>query len=304
MVDVAEVDLAALLDEVRRIEVLTRRLVTDVLAGGYASVFRGTGVEFEGVREYAEGDDPRAVDGSVSARMGRPFVKTFVPERERTLLFLLDLSASMDGGFAAWSLRQTAVRVLACLALSAVRNGDKTGFVAFSEGVDAWVPPAKGAGHALRIVRDALALPAASRRTDPAAALRFVRRAVRRHAVVFLLSDFQADGWQAPLARCARRHDVVAVRLLAPESEPPALGLARLADPETGASGVVDLASRRVRTAFRERIEASCARTARDLRRAGVDRMDVVVPREADPDAVAAPIHRFFRMREVRGAKR
>lgn len=304
MVPVAEPDLAALLDEVRRIEVLSRRLVTDGLAGGYASVFRGTGVEFEGVREYVEGDDPRAVDGSVSARMGRPFVKTFVPERERTLLFLLDLSASMDGGLSAWSLRQTAARVLACLALSAVRNGDKTGFVAFSAGVDAWVPPAKGPGHALRIVRDALALPAASPGTDPAAALQFVRRAVRRHAVVFLLSDFQADGWQAPLARCARRHDVVAVRLLAPELEPPALGLVRVEDPESGARRVLDLASARVREAWRRRTAARRAQVEGDLARARVDRMDVPVPRAADPDAVAAPIQRFFRMRETRGTRR
>jgi uncharacterized protein (DUF58 family) len=274
------------------------------MAGGYVSVFRGTGIEFEGVREYVEGDDPRAVDGSVTARMGRPFVKTYVPERELTLLFLLDLSASMEGGFGAWSARQTAARVCACLALSAVRNGDKVGLVAFSDGVDAWVPPGKAPGHALRIVRDVLALRGKSLRTDPEPALRFATRAVHRRAVVFFVSDFLTDGWKRPLTRCARRHDVIAVRLLGPEGAPPQAGLLRLTDPETGASRVVDSSRARVRAAWERRVAAWRERTEQDLHRARVDLLDVPVPREASPDAVAGPIHRFFRMREVRWMKR
>ena len=299
-----DTDLAALLEEVRRIEVLTRRLVSDVMAGGYVSVFRGTGIEFEGVREYVEGDDPRTVDGSVTARMGRPFVKTYVPERELTLLFVLDLSASMNGGFGAWSARQTAARVCAALALSAVRNGDKVGLIAFSDGVDAWVPPGKAPGHALRIVRDVLALEGRSPRTDPEPALRFAAHAVRRRAVVFFVSDFLTQGWQRPLARCARRHDVIAVRLLGPEQEPGRAGLLRLRDPETGASRVVDTGSARVRAAWAERVATWRTQTEQDLRRARVDLLDVPVPREASPDAVAGPILGFFRMREVRGMKR
>jgi uncharacterized protein (DUF58 family) len=296
--------LAEVLEEVRRIEVITRRLYTDLMAGGYLSVFRGSGIEFEGVREYVEGDDPRAVDGSVTARMGRPFVKTYVPERELTLIFLLDLSASMDGGFSAWSARQTAARVCACFALSAARNGDKVGLAAFSSGVDAWVPPAKGPGHALRIVRDCLALPRVSARTDAGPALSFVARTVRRHAVVFLLSDFLADGWQRPLALCARRHDVIAVRLQVPELAEPPRALLRVQDPESGASGVVDLRPARGRDAWARRVGAWNRRTEQDLRRARVDLMDVPVPRTASRDAVVDPIRRFFRMRELRGTKR
>jgi uncharacterized protein (DUF58 family) len=284
--------------------VLTRRLVSDVMAGGYVSVFRGTGIEFEGVREYVEGDDPRAVDGSVTARMGRPFAKTYVPERELTLLFLLDLSASMEGGFGAWSARQTAARVCACLALSAVRNGDKVGLAAFSDGLDAWVPPGKAPGHALRIVRDVLALRGRSAKTDPEPALRFVAQAVRRRAVVFFVSDFLGDGWQRALTRCARRHDVIAVRLLGPELSPPPGGLWRLRDPESGATRVVDAGSARVRAAWERRVAAWRTRTEQDLRRARVDLLDVPVPRVASPDAVAGPILAFFRMRETRGMKR
>ncbi len=296
--------LAEVLAEVKRIDLQTRRLVTGVMAGGYLSVFRGSGIEFDSVREYEDGDDPRAVDWNVTARVGRPFVKTYVDERELTVLFVLDLSASMNGGFGFWSARQVAARVLACLAFSAVRNGDKAGLVAFSDGVDAYVAPRKGTSHALRIVRDALALPAASAETDMAPALERVARGMRRHAVVFLLSDFLADGWQRALTVCGRRHDVVAVRLLTPELALPPRGLVRVADPETGTARVIDTSSGRVRARYLERVAAWHRRTERDLRRAQVDCMDVRVPAARDPEAIARPILEFFRMREMRGMKR
>ena len=299
-----DVELSELLEEVRRIDVLARRLVTDVIAGGYSSVFRGSGIEFDRVREYVEGDPQRAIDWNVTARVGRPFVKTYVDERELTVLFLLDLSASMAGGFSHWSARQTAARVCACLALSATRNNDKVGLIGFSDGVDKYVPPKKGVGHALRIVRDCLALPGGSARTDLTPALEFAARVVRRHAIVFLVSDFLADGWQHALRLCARRHDVVAVRLLTPELTPPDAGLVRARDPETGQETVIDWSSARVRAAYVERVADRHRRTKEELRRAKVDLMDVPITREHDRDMIARPILRFFRMRELRGAKR
>jgi uncharacterized protein (DUF58 family) len=304
MAEDRDADLAELLAEVRRIDVQSRRLVTDVMAGNYLSVFRGAGVEFDEVREYAVGDDPRSVDWNVTARMGRPFVKKYVDERELTVLFLLDLSASMSGGFGVWSARQMAARVCACLALSATRNGDKVGLVAFSEGVDAYVPARKGFGHALRIVRDCLAMPARSVRTAPAPALEFVARAVRRRAIVFLVSDFLSPVAGPALSFCARRHDLIAVRLLIPELAPPGGGLVRVRDPESGAAAVVDWGSARVRAAYAARVAEWRALTEQELRRARVDLMDVPVPRAHGKDMVAGPILRFFRMRELRGAKR
>jgi uncharacterized protein (DUF58 family) len=300
----ADPGLADVLAEVKRIDLQTRRLVTGVMAGGYLSVFRGAGIEFDSVREYADGDDPRAIDWSVTARMGRPFVKSYVDERELSVLFLLDLSASTSGGYGPWSVRQTAARVCACLAFSAVRNGDKAGMIAFSDRVESYVAPRKGVPHALRLVRDCLALPTTGTGTDMAPALEFAARGVRRHAVVFLVSDFLTDGWQQPLAVCARRHDVIAIRLLGPELELPMRGLVRLRDPETGAARVVDAGSPRVRRAWDERLVAWRRRTEQALRRAHVDRMDVRVPRARDPEAVVRPILRFFRMREMRGVKR
>jgi uncharacterized protein (DUF58 family) len=299
-----DAELAELLAEVRRIDVLSKRLVTDVMAGGFSSVFRGSGLEFDEVREYVDGDDPRAVDWNVTARVGRPFVKKFVEEREQTALFLLDLSASMDGGFGAWSARQAAARVCACLALAAVRNDDKTGFVAFSDDVESYVPPKKGAAHAMRIVRDCLVQRGRGARTDPAAALEFVARAVRRRAIVFLVSDFLGGCGGAVLPLCARRHDVVAVRLLSPELTPPGEGVLRVRDPETGRESLVDWNDARTRAAYARRVEAWRARTADELRRAKVDVMDVPVPRTPDRNSIAAPIMRFIRMRELRGAKR
>jgi len=312
--DERDPELAELLAEVRRIDVQSRRLVRDVMSGGYVSVFRGAGLSFDTVREYAEGDDPRTVDWNVTARMGRPFVKTYVEERERTVFFLLDLSASMRGGLGLWSARQTAARVLACLALSAVKNGDKVGLIAFREHVVAYVPPAKGAGHALRIVRDALALPAEGTQSDPAPALDLATHAVRRHAVVFLISDFlQHAGLGSggsggvgdrALARCARRHDVVAVRLLGPELDPPAVGLARVRDPESGADLLLDLGSPRVRAAYAARVAAWRAGLDATFARARVDVLDMPIPRAPGKNLVAGPILAFFRMRETRGLKR
>jgi uncharacterized protein (DUF58 family) len=292
------------LAEVRRIEVRARRRATGVMAGGYLSVFRGAGLEFESVREYEPGDDPRRVDWNVTARVGRPFVKTYVDERDLTVLFLVDLSASMQAGYGVLSARQTAARVVASLALSAVQHGDRVGLVAFSDRVDAYVAPRKGRPHALRLVRDCLALPAGGTKTDMKPALQLAVRALRRHAVVFLLSDFLGEGWQKPLGACARRHDVVAVRLLAPELEAPRRGLLHLADPESGRAAWFDANSPASRAAYAERVAAWRAHVARSLRRARVDLMDVPVPRVRRADDVVQPILRFFRMRELRGRKR
>ncbi len=309
-----DLELAELLEDVRRIEAQSERLVSGVMAGGYKSVFRGTGIEFEEIREYVEGDDPRSVDWSVTARVGRPFVKTYVEERDLTMVFALDLSASMaDGGFGHWSARQTAARIAAILALSASRNDDKVGLVAFSDQVERFVPAGKGLRHVLRIVRDCLALPAATGATDMAPALEFLSRAVRRHAVVFVISDFLDPGddaaWRKALRLCARRHDVVAVRILPPELDPELLrdagaGLLRLVDPETGRRETIDLRSRAVRDEYTRRVAAWRSRVDELFRRAEIDVMDVPVPRELDRDAVAGPILRFFRMRQLRGTKR
>lgn len=318
-------ELEELLDEVRRIEIHSRRMVAEVMAGGYASVFRGSGVEFEEVREYAEGDDPRTVDWNVTARMGRPYIKKYRDERDLTVWFVVDLSASMAWGVGTWSPRQMAARVCACLAMAAVRSNDKVGMIAFSDRVEKHVAVGAGLPHALRIVRDCLALPAHGAGTRLDLALQHLGRVARRRSVVFVLSDFAPIEHDRALRLACQKHDVTAVRLIAPEHVAPSLARRhprtqaaafawtdrlhehgvrrmRLRHPEGRGTRTVDWSSPTVRAAWERQLETHDADLRHRLDRAGADVMDVPIPFEPDRDAVARPILEFFRMRSARGA--
>jgi len=297
-----------ILAQVRRIQVRTSRLVTDVMAGGYTSVFRGSGIEFDEVREFVDGDDVRAVDWNVTARTGRPHIKKYMEERELTVLFLLDVSASTTfgtvpakGGRGTRTVRTTAAEFCACLSLAAARNNDKVGMVAFSDRVEFYVPPKKGSQHVLRLIREALAAEGAGQTTDIAQVLQYAARVQRKRAVVFLVSDFLDTGakFEKPLRQLARRHDVVAVRLLDPRSRelPARGGLLHLRDAESGASCWVDASARGVREAFSARRAVEDGELRRVLRGAHVDLLDI-----RPEEGLADPILKFFRMREMRGS--
>ena len=297
----ADLELQQLLREVRHIRVQSSRLIQGALSGGYRSVFRGSGIEFEEVREYAEGDDPRSVDWNVTARMGRPFVKRFVDERQLNLAFLLDLSASMECGFGAWSPRQMAARVCACLMLAAVQYDDRVAFLGYDHEVRRFESPQKGLGHVLRIVRDFLSLPAAVGASDPAPALRKAAQSLPAHSAVFLVSDFLGSGWQPALQECAKRHEVIAVRLLAPELRKMPSGLWSMRNAVGQGRRMVDGDDPAVRAQYGERVEKWDFETRQMLQQAGVALLDVPIPKTADPDAVARPILRFFQRRQGRG---
>lgn len=309
-----------LLAEARRIQLRADRAVTDVMAGGYSSVFRGSGIEFDEVREFAEGDDLRAVDWNVTARVGRPFVKKFVEERELTVLFLVDASASMGFGTSPVGaprrqVAATAAMFVGCVAFAAARNNDKAGLIAFSDRVERYVPAKKGRRHVLRLIREACEPPRPGAGSDLAAALDYAGRVQRRRAIVFVVSDFLAadapgDTLRRPLQRLAQRHDVIAVRIRDPFAAGldraggdlarlPDVGLLHLADPETGRTVTIDTASRRVRDEVLRRWRAERQQLVDACRGAGVDLLDVPTS-----GSVADPLVRFFRMRERRGAKR
>lgn len=305
-----------LLAEARRIQVRADRMVTDVMAGGYSSVFRGSGIEFDEVREFAEGDELRSVDWNVTARVGRPFVKKFVEERELSVLFVLDLSASMAfgsrpaGAPARRTAATTAALFVGCVAFAAARNNDKAGLITFTDEVGRYVPCKKGRNHVLRLIREACEPPASGARTDLAAALDFAGRVQRRRAIVFVVSDFLGDEFVPKLRLLAQRHDVIAVRIrdafaagldraAGDVGALPNAGLLHLADPETGRTFLVDTASAKVRERVRSAWRAERQRLLEACRRAGVDLLDV--PTEG---SVADPLIRFFRMRELRGARR
>ena len=300
----AEETVADVLAEVRRLELAPGRLVTDVLTGGFRSTFRGGGVEFSDVREYVEGDDPRAVDWNVTARLGRPFVKRFVEERERTLLFVLDLGASMRGGFGAWSLRQAASRVLACLATMAIANHDRVGMCVGTVGGSRLVLPKKGAGHVLRVLRDCVEMPCLDEPGDTSGLLARVAARVRRRAVVFVLSDFGGSLPIASLAVCHRHHDVVAVRLLPHELRCMPRTLVRTFDAASGRVELVDFAAEAVRAVFARRVQQWLHQRTDEFGRAGVDCIDVEVPAVPDLDAISKPLLRFFRRRLLREVRR
>lgn len=296
--------LGDVLQAVRAIEPRPGRLITDVLSGGFRSSFRGGGVEFAEVREYVEGDDPRQVDWNVTARFGRPFVKRFVEERERTLVFVLDLGARMAAGLGAWSLRGACARVFACLGLMAIANHDRVGLVAGHVGAVRLVLPHKGAGHVLRVLRDVVELPVGGGAGALDELLRVVAGRLRRRAVVFVASAFVDDSALPTLPVLARHHDVIAVRAIPREFFAPPHRLVRACDPVSGRTEVVDFAAPAVRDAWQRRAQAWRAAGEERFARAGIDWFDVEVPLIADRDAIAVPLLRFFRRRELREVQR
>jgi uncharacterized protein (DUF58 family) len=263
--------LAAVLRQVRLLEIRSRHLVTEVLAGQYSSAFRGRGVEFADVREYAPGDDVRTIDWRVTARMDTAYVRRYVEERELTVIFLIDYSASAAFGSRVRTKEELATEVCAVLAMTAVRSNDRVGAVLFTDRVEKFILPKRGKRHALRIIRELLAFQPHGTRTDLAMALDFVNRVLRRRAVVFVVSDWIAADYQQPLEDLARRHDAVAIQLVdARERELPAVGLLTLRDPETGRSRTIDASSRAVAEQLRRRATAFDAALERSLRREGV----------------------------------
>src|SRR5262245_24206177 len=201
------------LRQIRRLHLKARRAVEDLLGGEYHSVFKGTGIAFEEVREYQPGDDIRSIDWNVTARMGHPFVKRFIEERELTVLLVVDTSGSLHFGTQLQQKREVAAELAAVLAFSAISNNDKVGLLLCTDGVERFVPPRKGARHVLRLIRDLLFFQPARRGTDLRAALDYLNRVLRRRAVVFLFSDFLDDGHEQAFKRTGFRHDLIAVRL-------------------------------------------------------------------------------------------
>jgi uncharacterized protein (DUF58 family) len=281
---------------VRKIQIRTSHLVSDLFAGQYQSVFKGRGMEFAEVRLYQPGDDVRTIDWNVTARSGTPHVKRFAEERELTVMLVVDASASTIFGSRRQTKQALAAELGALLAFSAITNNDKVGLVMFSDRIELALPPRKGNRHVLRVIREILSLKPAGRGTDIPAALEHLGLVTKRRCVVFLISDFLTPGWRRALRVAARRHDVVAVVLEDPrEAELPAVGLVELEEAETGERYVVDTRDWRVRDAFAR--QASIARVERDRDLRGTD-VDAIVVGTDRPYTEA--LLRFFRMRERR----
>jgi len=284
------------LKKVRQIEIRTNREVTDVLGGQYHSVFKGHGMEFEEVREYQPGDDIRTIDWNVTARMGHPFIKRYIEERELTVMLVVDLSGSERFGTVRRFKSELASELAAVLAMSAVRNNDRVGVLLFTDRIEHVVPPRKGRRHVLRIIRDLLAFEPVGRGTDMVRAIDYVARMLNEHAIVFIVSDFLEEDISHPLKLLAQRHDVVAVTVEDPsERDLPNIGIARLIDPETGETFEVDTSSPVVRTAYTDRVMKEREERKHLLRRLAIDEIPV-----RTEGGVVEPLLRFFRTRETR----
>jgi len=286
---------AEILRKVRRIEIQTAALVDDVFAGQYHSAFRGRGIEFEEVREYQPGDDVRLLDWNVTARAGRPFIKSYREERELTVLLVVDISASQDFGARVQFKRELVAELAATLAFAAIRNNDKVGLLLFSDRVERFVPARKGPRHVLRVVRELLYHAPAGHGTDVGSALEYADRVLKRRAVVFLVSDFQCPDFSRPLRLIRHRHDLIPV-LISDEREHalPNVGLVELYDPETGEQVTIATGP-----SFRRRFTAeAAARQAALLSLFRRHRMDIVDVRTGEP--FVEPLRRFFRARGQR----
>ena len=293
-------DTAAILKKIRRLELRTRRLVDSAFGGQYHSVFKGRGMNFEDVRAYNPGDEVRFIDRNVTARTGDLHVKNFTEERELTVVLAVDVSASGAFGSVSQSKRELAAEVASVLAFSAVGNRDKVGLLLFTDAVELFLPPQKGRGHVLRIIREVLFYQPKGRRTDIAAALEYLNKVVSRRAVVFLLSDFQSADFSRPLSVTSQRHDLVAVPVVDPlEEELPDIGRVSLEDAETGAIYEVNTSDRRVRTAFVNAVATRRQALATLLRRLRVDAITL----RTDTDYLPA-MRAFFQQRARRIARR
>jgi len=282
--------------KIKKIQITTSRMVTDVFAGQYQSVFKGKGMEFYEVREYFPGDEIRAIDWNVTARMGRPFVKKFVEERELSVVLLLDASASCDFGSVKQLKKQLATELCSLLAFSAIKNNDKVGLLIFTDKIEKFIPPRKGVRHVLRVIREAIYHKAQSRGTDISLALEYLNRVMKRKSIVFLISDFLDKDFKKTISISNKRHDVVAVTITDPrESELPDVGIIEITDAEKGESLLIDSSDPHLRRMYKKEATSEARQREHLLRSAGVDNIYI-----RTDTAYTKELIKFFRMRERR----
>ncbi len=285
-----------LAQKIRYLQIYTSKAVNDALAGEYESIFKGRGMSFSEVREYQIGDDIRTIDWNVTARTGIPHVKLFVEERELTVLFLVDLSASGAFGSIRQTKHETSAELCALLAFSAIKNNDKVGLILFTDHVEKFIPPAKGTTHVLRIIRELLYFKPSQKRTDIAGAIDFLARITTKRCVVFVISDFLGQGFERSMRIMGKQHDLIAILVSDPrEIRLPDVGLVELKDAETGETIILDTSSPDVRRKYEafERIRQENLRKlfgSMDL-----DFLEIENGRDSVLDLV-----RFFKIRQRR----
>ncbi|MFC1493775.1 DUF58 domain-containing protein [Thermodesulfobacteriota bacterium] len=287
---------AELAKKIRYIQIYTNKAVNDSLAGEYESLFKGRGMEFQEVREYQIGDDIRTIDWNVTARAGDPYVKLFKEERELTVMFLVDLSASGSFGSTRQVKNEAAAEICALLAFSAIKNNDKVGLIVFTDRIEMFIPPEKGTTHVLRLIRELLNFKPTEGNTDLVAGMDYLGRVLHKKSVVFLISDFQSEGFENQLRILGKRHDLIAVSITDPrEISMPDVGLIQLEDAETGEMITIDTGSFSFRNRYNQLGISRMEELKKLFRSMDVDHIDI----RTGEDYVFNLV-RFFRNRERR----
>ncbi|MBF0494492.1 MAG: DUF58 domain-containing protein [Candidatus Omnitrophica bacterium] len=285
-----------IIKKLRKIQITTSKDVMEVFSGHYQSVFKGSGLEFDEVREYLPGDEIRSIDWNVTARMGRPFMKKFVEERELTVIFILDVSMSTKFGTRNMTKNTLAAEVCSTLAFSAISNNDKVGMITFTDRVEKYIPPRKGIKHVMQIVREALYSKPEGNGTDINKVLEHFNLVTKRRAIVFLISDFMAPDFKDLLKTANRRHDLVAISVTDPsELSLPRAGIVYVHDAERGDFTTVNTNSRRIRNIYEERAKSFILGRQKYFQSASVDNIDLYTDK-----SYVEPLIKFFKVREKR----
>lgn len=296
----SKADKTDLAKKIKRLEIKTTRLVANIFGGEYHSVFKGRGIDFDEVREYQEGDDVRLIDWNVTARMDRLFVKKFVEERELTIVLAVDVSASLSFGSRDRLKRELAAEFAAAIALSAMQNHDRVGLFLFSEGPERFIPPRRGRGHVLRMIRDLLAYDPAAKATRYDESLGYLQKVLTGHAIIFLLSDFLDLEFYSPIKGLIAKHDVIAVTLTDPrELELPDVGIMEAVDPESGETMLIDTSDRKLRETYRRRAQDLADNRSALFRSQGVDELVL-----RTDQTYVKPLAQFFERRASRKVRR
>lgn len=278
----------------RTIELKTRGLSDHIFSGEYHSAFKGMGMAFSEVREYVPGDEVRAIDWNVTARLGQPFIKVFEEERELTVMLMADVSGSGEFGTVHQLKRELITEACATIAFSAIQNNDKVGLMLFTDRVELFIPPKKGRGHILRIVRELLEFKPKGKGTDITGALKYINNVIKKRCIAFLISDLMDAGYDDALKIANRRHDLIVLRTTDPrEQELPNMGLVQFMDPETGETQWVNTRSKAMREHYRAQALKHQARSREALRRAGVDHAVI-----STRDGYVKPLMNLFRQRD------
>lgn len=286
-------DTKELIKKVKRIEIKTKGLSTQIFSGEYHSAFKGRGMAFSEVRDYAAGDEIRTIDWNVTARFNEPYVKVFEEERELTVILLIDLSGSSDFGTLEKTKREMITEISAVLGFSAMSNNDKIGAIFFTDKIEKFISPGKGRSHILRIVRELIEFQPEGKGTDIKEALRFFTKAIKKRSIAFLISDFDDEGFDDSIKIVNKKHDLIALRVYdKAEAELPKMGFLKIEDPETGNWKWVNTFSKKVRSKYKESYEIKERNTLEKLKKSGVDSANI-----ATNESYVKPLIQLFKKR-------